>query len=372
MHGSARSLVPPAGHDVAECAGLLLAGLAGREETAARLGVDTATLDALLRDLSLADRAMMPVGVDRDLATTFLDIGGQPFDLPTYDDTVDRATAADDPGRLRFRLPARAIVAATPPVASPVPGFMLHVGRCGSTLLCNLLAATGGRVALREPEFLNTLFLARAATRDPAQTARIDTLVTRLIACLAHGVRPRDCLVKFSSWTTALAAPLIAAIDGASAIVVVRDPSATIASFLDQPPYWYGDRPARGPLAGAERTSAARFFAHSWQSVVRAAMFLPRDRTLFVRYEDIVGDPYAVVERARRHLGDINPPPDRAAIDRVMALYSKGSAAEAFDRSGRHQRAPLDHDLVDQVAAITARDWDSVRRIISRPPAPAS
>ena len=366
MHGSVRSLAPPVVHDVAEGVGLLLAGLAGREEIAARLGIGGATLEVLLHELSLTDCAMMPVGVDRDLSTAFVDMGDQPFDAPTYDDSIDRATAADDPGRrIRFRLPARAVTAATPPVERPVPGFMLHVGRCGSTLLCNLLAATGGRVALREPEFLNTLFLARAATRDPAQIDRIDTLVTRLIACLAHGVRPRDCLVKFSSWTTALAAPLIAAIVGARVIVVVRDPAATVASFLAQPPYWYGDRPARGPLAGAERARAARFFAQSWQSVMQAAQLLPRDRTLFVRYEDIVRDPSAMVERARRHLGDTAGPPDRAALDRVMALYSKGAAAEPFDRSGRHKRAALDRDLLDQVAAVTACDWDVVRAIMS-------
>lgn len=361
MHGSVRSLAPAVGRDVADRVGLFLTGLAGGEETAAQLGIDAATLDAVLREWALTDSAMMPVGIGDDLETLFLDLGGQSFDAPTFDDSVDRATAADESGRrIRFRLPAGAILAAGPPRAGTTPGFMLHVGRCGSTLLCNLLAAGGDRVALREPEFLNTLFLARAATGNRAETDRIDALVRRLVACLAHGARPHQCMVKFSSWTTALAAPLIAGIDGAKTIVVLRDPCATVASFLEQPPYWYGDRPARGPIAGAERAVATRFFAQAWQSVMQASRQLPRGTVLFVRYEDIVRDPHAVVERAHRHLGDTSPPPDSAAIARVMALYSKGTAAEPFDRAGCHKRPGLERDLVAQVTAITAGDWDAV------------
>src|SRR3546814_2562928 len=64
----------------------------------------------------------------------------------------------------------------------------------------NLLASGSEWVALREPEFLNSLFLARAAAREPAQIDRIETLATRLMGCCAQAMRPRKTIVKLSSW----------------------------------------------------------------------------------------------------------------------------------------------------------------------------
>src|SRR3546814_19049675 len=97
---------------------------------------------------------------------------------------------------------------------------IVHVGRCGSTLLCNLLASGSEWVALREPEFLNSLFLARAAAREPAQIDRIETLATRLMGCCAQAMRPRKTIVKLSSWAAAGAAPLLARLPGTRFLVV--------------------------------------------------------------------------------------------------------------------------------------------------------
>ncbi|ALH82508.1 sulfotransferase family protein [Sphingopyxis macrogoltabida] len=338
--------------------GLFLTGLAGEAETAARLGICPAELRELLDSLALSRCAMVPVGVGDNLDIRFLDMAGEAFDAPTFDDSVDHAKSRAGSPRT-FSLPANAIAAAEQPRAAP-DGIILHVGRCGSTLLCNLLASNGDWAALREPEFLNGLFLARAATRDPAAIDRIDTLAEQLAGCLARAVRPRKSLVKLSSWTTPLAAPLLARFPGTPVIVVVRDPWQTVASFLAEPPHWYG--PASAELAANERAGAVRFFAEAWRSTVAAARYLPGERIMFVDYEAIVGNPAATLAKLRRHLGDEGPPPAPAALEATLASYSKAASTEPFDPSGKHRRAVLPPDLADIVTAVTAGEWSGCRR----------
>src|SRR3546814_17764419 len=117
----------------------------------------------------------------------------------------------------------------------------------------NLLASGSEWVALREPEFLNSLFLARAAAREPAQIDRIETLATRLMGCCAQAMRPRKTIVKLSSWAAAGAAPLLARLQGTRFIVVVRDPWTTVASFLAEPPPWSGPCPNRQSVGSGKR-----------------------------------------------------------------------------------------------------------------------
>src|SRR3546814_14625513 len=93
---------------------------------------------------------MMPIAVDDNLATHFLDMKGDAFDTPTFEETVERA-AGEGRSRAAFRLPAHAILASGAPDAAP-QGVIVHVGRCGSTLLCNLLASGSEWVHLRSEE----------------------------------------------------------------------------------------------------------------------------------------------------------------------------------------------------------------------------
>jgi len=350
---------PAIDRGVAIQVGLFLAGLAGEEVTASRLGIGSADLRNLLRELSLGDCRMMPVSVDADLGTYFLDMAGETFDAPTFDAIAERAAMADGQGsRTRFQLPAHDILAAAAAPCGAAPDAMiLHVGRCGSTLLCNLLANTGDWVALREPEVCNQLFIARAATRDPPEIERIETLAGQLMGCFARSVRPRKSVVKLSSWTAKLAVPLLARLHATRIIVVVRDPWTTVASFLAEPPHWYGDRPVGMELTGQDRAEAAHFFANAWRTTVEAACRLPKDRTLFIDYDDLSGDPVAVLAAVRHHLRDRGPPADPVAVSQTMGSYSKGASAEPFDPSGIHRRAPLDVELADIVTAVAACEW---------------
>lgn len=335
--------------------GLFLAGLSGEEQTAAGLGIGGGEFRRLLREMGLADLRMTPVAVGPDLETTFLDMRGQPFDAPAFDMSVDQARAG---GRrpAMFSLPGRAIVDA--PVhrtGSGPPAIILHVGRCGSTLLCNLLANSGGWTAIREPELLNSLFLSRAAARNTGAGEQIDALAERIIDIFTGGTSPNRCVIKLSSWTAALVADMLGRRCDMRVVVVVRDPWATVASLLAEPPHWYG---ACAGVARSDRPGAARFFAGAWRNIIRTARQLPDERTLFVRYEDIVGDPAAMLRRVRRHLGDPGAMGGPAELAQSIAHYSKGQPGEVFDPAGRHRREALAREVSDEVSDIAARDWD--------------
>lgn len=355
------SFAPPVDVDIV---GLVLAGLAGEADAARRLGLDHGELRSLLADLNLGHAAMIPVAIDDELASYYADLGMNAFDVPLFDSVVDshRPTHANA-STVGFRLSADAVLGAAAMSLGRAPGgLMFHVGRCGSTLLCNLLASVGGWVVLREPEFLNTLLRRLAAERDRAAKDRLGLLIAQSLRSLAHGVRldaerrERACVVKLSSWNAMIADDLVTTFDATPLVVVTRDPFATVASFLREPPHWHDAR-----SIGGDRMKAARFFAEVWSRTIDAALHLPSQRTLFIDYAELVAEPSTTLVSLCRHLGDRDARPNSKAIAIVMANYSKGPRGERFEAHGRHRPQSLGEAERDLVESITAASRTALR-----------
>lgn len=334
---------------------LFLAGFIDSAEACRRLSLDTEELGALL-----PGTAMMPVGTDDRLEVLYRDIGRESFDLPLFDDVVEEDRASRPAQQsLRFLLSADAILKTPSDMPHEVPtGLIFHVGRCGSNLLCNLLARVPGVVILREPELFNALFLSLAVEKDHERRIRLEALTTKLLRSLAHGVRqddlgqPRRCVVKFSSWNALLAENLLKRLPRTPSVVVVRAPLETVASYLQQPPYWYKERHDQNGLA-----EAARYFASNWSAITACALRLPPARTLIVCYRELAADTGDVVERVCRLFGLGSSRVDSPTISTVMKAYSKSAVQQAFDPDGQHGRQGLNPDLQDLVITITARSW---------------
>src|SRR3546814_18202710 len=75
----------------------------------------------------------------------------------------------------------------------------------------------------------------------------------------------------------------------------------------EHPPHWYGACPTGRTRREKERAGAVQLFASAWQSTIRAACRLPAERTLFLHYDEIAGDPVSALEKVMHHLGDGNP-----------------------------------------------------------------
>lgn len=359
------SFPPPSDVDIV---GLVLAGLAS-EADAARLGLDPDDLRSLLADLNLGHAAMVPVAIDDELASYYADIGLNAFDLPLFDSVVEsHCTTNANANPVAFRLSADALLGVAAMSLGRAPdGLIFHVGRCGSTLLCNLLASVVGWVALREPEFLNTLLWRFAAENDRASKDRLGMLITQSLRSLAHGVRfdaerrERACVVKLSSWNALVAGDLVTTFDATPLVVVTRDPFATVASFLRDPPYWHDAR-----SLGGDRMKAARFFAEVWSGTIDAALRFPSQRTLFIGYAELVADPSTTLVSLCHHLGDRDARPNSKAIAIVMANYSKGPRGERFEAHGRHRPQSLEEAERDLVESITAASRTALRERRSR------
>jgi hypothetical protein len=328
-------------------------------------------LELLLADLDLDGLALVPATIDQELATSFLPVGRNAFGAPTFEDVVEAHVASGSRPGHRFRLAAKEILRCSQPRRRPAcEAVILHTGRSGSTLLCNLLKGTCGWATLREPEFVNSLLLRLAATGDAAERDRLGELLDRLLRSLGHGVRigpdgrERTSILKLSSWNAALADEFIGRLGDVPVIVIWRDPSDTTASFLHHVPYWYSSHSSGNPLqsvSNGNRTEAARFFAEMWNQIISAALRLPTDRTLFVEYADLVSRPDSVLSSILEHVGSGGAQVCFESLAPIMEQYSKAAGAEKFDAQNRHVRQALELELRQLVGNITAKTLSAVR-----------
>jgi hypothetical protein len=354
--------------EVAITVGLVLAGLTHENDAARLLRLGPSEFRSLLGELGLARAAMIPVAIDDELAMHYADLGTNAFDSPFFDDAIESHHAIGvSANASAFRLPADAVLGAAARPASRGPdGLIFHVGRCGSTLLCNLLSTIGRWVALREPEFLNSLLGRLAAEPDREAKDRLGMLIAQSLRSLAHGVRldadagERGCVVKLSSWNAMLAGEIVARLDRTPLIVVTRDPCATVASFLRDPPHWNPELPSL-----EDRLGSVRFFAEAWLGTIDAVLRLPAERTLFVDYDDLITAPSTVLLSVCRHLGDARPNANLMAMENILKNYSKGSRGERFEPEGRHRPDCLDEAECKLVAAITADSSSALAARIS-------
>ncbi|QYG91870.1 hypothetical protein HC251_05065 [Iamia sp. SCSIO 61187] len=159
---------------------------------------------------------------------------GLAFDDPFSQQTVQRAFA--HPFRLLFthrtalaRIEADAHRAASLPIA----GVVLHMSRCGSTLVSQVLGSLSSVLAVSEPGPVDdVLRLARAAHRLPDGSVVGPDHVRAMVDAVA---RPRDpgqtaCVVKLDAWTVADLPLLRAALPGVPWVFVHRDGAAVLAS----------------------------------------------------------------------------------------------------------------------------------------------
>lgn len=192
---------------------------------------------------------MTPMSVDLELLQTFIPAGvswreGRPVVSlahlgerrlvePFFEQTID--VCKRSPGALPPReLPLDelgALVDAAP--ALPLAGIVLHVSRCGSTLLSQMLAAMPSNVVASEPPALDPLIRPPGTPDADAQVRWLRWMVAAL------GQRRREgderVLVKLDCWHT-LALPLVRrAFPGVPLVFVYRDPLEVVVSLYRRP-----------------------------------------------------------------------------------------------------------------------------------------
>lgn len=214
--------------------------------------------------------------------------------------------------------------------------MVAHVGRCGSTLLANLLALRPATMVLKEPGALHP--------RDDPDL--LDALVRYCrTVCVAEGL---ELVVKPTSWTC----PALLDTLGAQAdwLLLWRDPAAVVASELDRPPRW-AER-----SASVERGPRIDRYAGVWAKVVQT--FLPGSRppgveVRFLDYARLAADKPGALRAVQTWLALSAPGELPRGFAEEASRYSK-SRDTRFDPGSRHRRRELDPTEAARVAELTA------------------
>lgn len=243
------------------------------------------------------------------------------------------------------------------------PGFIFHVGHCGSTLLARLLQSWPRTQVLREPQALRTLAAWR--DRDPAAA---DALLPVLCGLWTRDPAGGDAtVIKVTSSCNALAEPALSAQPRSRAILLDMPLRSYLATVFKSPAALQ-DVEAAWPARAAELSRrgidpaqvgdtaiacAAGWLAEQHRFAHLARRFGP-GRVLRVDFEQLLADPRGTLFAVATHLGRAPAHVDAALASPAWGRYSKATQHpyDARDRA---------HDL----ALATQRFGDAIERAVA-------
>ena len=173
-----------------------------------------------------ARAALRPEGLYLDLR----DIGPEQLQDPFLQHTVQRVPSRSTVVQVR-----RQELGLVPPGSAPA-GIVYHVGRCGSTLVSQLLRQHERLVVYSEPLAVNDVLV------PPQEWSRAELVgaLRTLGACFAgHAGKPW--VVKLSSWNTLYCDMVAEAFPATPWVLCVRDPLEVCVSLLERRPGWLRD-----------------------------------------------------------------------------------------------------------------------------------
>jgi hypothetical protein len=336
----------------------LLIGAVSLDEAARDLRLAVPELRQLLQRSSVDTAVLAPSAFDvADAEMELIDVAGCAFDEAFFEASMQRQLLADG-SRVRVRAAALDVLRGARQYSQPPSALIFHTGRCGSTLLANLLSVVTDAVLLKEPPVISDLAAARlrAETEEARRWVEEILEATCRYLCGAVGRSSGRAfrVIKLAAWNVGVAHVLLRYFPDTPAVFLFRDPAEVVSSLLFQPPAWHPllERTAQGQAAFFPSTreegaggagSALALFAHAWRSAVEAALALPRERVLFVDYAALVKSPLAELEGVLAHLRRPKPAELETQLASESRKYSK-DASVPFDPAGRHRRPKLSED----------------------------
>jgi hypothetical protein len=359
--------------------GKLLVGAVTEVEAGAELDLPVTEMRRLRNEF--ADAILMPISANlKTQRFELLDLRGARFDEPFLRDTIERVKQ-ENPNLLNLQIDLLDFVRAAQRYEHPPDAFLFHVGRCGSTLLANMLSASGEHQIVKEPDLLNNLIVEWLFAPNEAAGREIKLLLGAAIRYLlgtssAIGAEygTRYSVLKFSSWNTCVGGTVLELFPETPAVFLYRSPIETVASLFFQNPFWLNliKEPRRIQCQffpslheAPEALTPITLFAHAWRSVSEAALALPANRLQVIDYKQLIGDSEATLANLllyfRHSIRDAKRL--RASLARTQTYSKDPSHSARFDPDGKHNRTPLTNDQAEEVLAITSDVW---RRLNNR------
>lgn len=235
-------------------------------------------------------------------------------------------------------------------------GLLFNTGRCGSTLLCNMLRAHPDLWVLSEPEPLSKPEVVSRRRPDLASRIEADELYHATSELLQHRAAQagKRILVKYPSWLAARAPIMADRHPEASVFALYRNPHKVVASCIAKPPMFaegiHNPAAAQSSLTpalaaiGSRPLTAATYHAAVWVSTMVGSMAVDPARLLILSYEQLRDDAAACLDPLMTHLGLPMTEAIRAAGIEATTVYAKpkgGAEAQTFDPKGAHARSEL-------------------------------
>lgn len=277
------------------------------------------------------------------LALDWLHFAGAPLAEPFFGESA-RAAATRPFNRLcRYRMPLDALLDPPPADAAAMPdGFILHMTRCGSTLVARMLAALPGHVVLSEPPPLDALIAMLGPEPEEIGLRLLRALVGALGRDRSGATKRR--FIKLDGWH-ALALPLLRrAFPEVPWIFLHRDPVEVMASHDRTPGFQFDPATGIATRFGLAEPVPDAYAAAMIAGCCRAALAAVHDGGLIVAYRDL---PDALFTHVLPHFGVHPDAAERAAMGAVTARNAKAPHL-AFAPDGARKRDAAD----DRVRAL--------------------
>ena len=277
------------------------------------------------------------------------------------------------------------------------PIFLYSTGRCGSTLLCNLMGDNTDIVSVSEPDYFTQLPFLLAQYGDEQRQVLVQVthdLTLFLCAQLQKDHHASEIVIKFRSMCTEVAELIQCAFPRARNIFLYRNLTATVNSFasvlgshpllklakilntrylpllnfipvgiLNFLPYFGRNIRAIAPLAS--KTDYLKVgiglgtgvFTLAWLSCVDKVLKIHKNNKTFfaviLRYEDLNNKPIDVVDQVLTKLG--LPGVDGQSEQKMAVTLSKDSQqGSEMSSSGSYVLAPADENLISRALAAHA------------------
>ena len=315
--------------------------------------------------MGVTTRGWMPVRVDREPSGLVVDwafLDGISFTEPFADQTLERAMR--DPFRLlvRRRGPVAEVEDWAAHRARDPDGLVLHLSRCGSTLVANALRARPGTVVLSEPPPLEPVL---ASSPDPVRDVRA------LVRAMAPEDPEASYVVKLDAWAALDLPVLREAFPHVPWVVLGREPAEVVVSHHVH----RGWHVIPGTLA-PERLGLPAGTLGSLGLDEYAAAVLGRileaaaegvrasgDRALVVDHAEL---PEPGVERVLAHLGLALTDADREAVASTYAVHAKNPhLVYADDRAAK--QAAVSPELREAVDVWATPAYRALRGLAASP-----
>lgn len=271
-----------------------------------------------------------------------VDAGRDRLPEPLYQVSLERLCEQEKAARVRIGLDTLVRLAEDEELPGPA-GLIFHTGRCGSTLLANMLGAHPAVRMIKESEALNQILVDRGSA----------AAVGAVLQAFGRGLPATDfLLVKCTNWNIVESRLLLSAFPRASAIFLWRPAAEVVASCLDVPPLWADWHEDPGLCATwypqdaadpVDFTDPAAFYAHAWRVTAAAALDAAAEfggRMKIISYAELRDDPAGITAASAGHFGVPVTPELVTTMTEQSAMYSKYPAGP-FDPAGAHARPRL-------------------------------